>query len=157
MTKSIAIAVVCCLATLVGVDQTALAQAGSTGGAIGKTDKAASGGEEPRTTARTSIHNSGREQSLPQTIRLTERAPTVTFSVTLQRSGGRIYEGTISHGYVTIFTMVNFTTDTVKMTRNDNPTWGSVTGTYVGHRAGNSATGRATISNALTTTWDASW
>jgi len=46
MTKSIAIAVVCCLSTLVGVDQTAFAQAGSTGGTIGKTDKAASGGNE---------------------------------------------------------------------------------------------------------------
>ena len=47
MTKLIAIAVVCCFATLVGVDQTAFAQAGSTGGTLGKTDKSASGGEEP--------------------------------------------------------------------------------------------------------------
>jgi hypothetical protein len=50
MTKSIAIAVVSGLATLVGVEQTAFAQAGSTGGTIGKTDKSASRGEskEPR-------------------------------------------------------------------------------------------------------------
>jgi len=50
MTKSIAIAVVCCFAALVGVDRTALAQAGSTGGTLGKTDKSASGGRtsEPR-------------------------------------------------------------------------------------------------------------
>jgi hypothetical protein len=52
MTKSIAIAVVCCLAALVGVDRTALAQAGSTGGTLGKTDKSASGGEENKLDSR---------------------------------------------------------------------------------------------------------
>jgi hypothetical protein len=46
MGKSIAIAVVCSLAALVGVDQTAFAQAGSTGGTLGKTDKSVSGGDE---------------------------------------------------------------------------------------------------------------
>jgi hypothetical protein len=48
MTKSIAIAVVCCLAILVAADRSAFAQAGSTGGTLGKTDKSASGGEEGR-------------------------------------------------------------------------------------------------------------
>jgi hypothetical protein len=46
MSKSIAIATICALAALVSTDQTALAQAGSTGGTLGKTDKSASGGEE---------------------------------------------------------------------------------------------------------------
>jgi hypothetical protein len=46
MNKSIPIAIICSLAALVGVDQTALAQAGSTGGTLGKSDKSASGGEE---------------------------------------------------------------------------------------------------------------
>jgi hypothetical protein len=46
MTKSIAIAVVSCLAILVAADGNAFAQAGSTGGTLGKTDKSASGGEE---------------------------------------------------------------------------------------------------------------
>jgi hypothetical protein len=46
MSKSIGIAVACGLAALVGADQTAHAQAGSTGGTIGKTDKSVSGGEE---------------------------------------------------------------------------------------------------------------
>jgi hypothetical protein len=45
MNKSIAIAIICSLTALVGVDQTALAQAGSTGGIVGKTDKSVSGGE----------------------------------------------------------------------------------------------------------------
>jgi len=45
MRKSIALAIVCCLATFVAADGQAFAQAGSTGGTIGKTDKSASGGE----------------------------------------------------------------------------------------------------------------
>ena len=48
MSKSIAIAVACGLAALVVADGTAFAQAGSTGGTLGKTDKSASGGEEER-------------------------------------------------------------------------------------------------------------
>jgi hypothetical protein len=46
MNKSTAIAVACGFAAFVVADQTALAQAGSTGGTVGKTDKSASGGEE---------------------------------------------------------------------------------------------------------------
>jgi hypothetical protein len=51
MGNSIAIAVVCSLVALVAADGSAIAQAGSTGGTLGKTDKSASGGEdtvEPR-------------------------------------------------------------------------------------------------------------
>jgi hypothetical protein len=44
MSKPIALA--CSLAALVATTGTALAQAGSTGGTLGKTDKSASGGEE---------------------------------------------------------------------------------------------------------------
>jgi hypothetical protein len=43
MNKSIAIAVICGWATSFAADQTALAQAGSVGGTIGKTDKSVSG------------------------------------------------------------------------------------------------------------------
>jgi hypothetical protein len=46
MGKSIAIATACCFAALVSADGSAFAQAGSTGGTIGKTDKSASGGED---------------------------------------------------------------------------------------------------------------
>jgi hypothetical protein len=45
MRKSIAILVVSWLAALFAADVTAFAQAGSTGGTLGKTDKSASGGE----------------------------------------------------------------------------------------------------------------
>jgi hypothetical protein len=46
MTKSAAIAAICCFVTLVATDKIAFAQAGSTGGTLGKTDKSVSGGEE---------------------------------------------------------------------------------------------------------------
>jgi len=46
VSKSIAIAVGCSLAALVAASGTAFAQAGSTGGTLGKTDKSASGGED---------------------------------------------------------------------------------------------------------------
>jgi hypothetical protein len=48
MGKSIALAVVCGLAALIAANGIAFAQAGSTGGTLGKTDKSASGGEESR-------------------------------------------------------------------------------------------------------------
>jgi hypothetical protein len=153
------LAVVWGMIALFGGDRIALAQAGSTGGTIGKQDKSVSGGEEQPPTARKSAtsHNSEREQLLPQTIRLTESSYGGTFSITLQRSGAKIYEGTYSNGVVTTFAMTNFTAGTVTMTRSDKPTWGAVTGTYVGHRHGNSATGHAPLSNGATVNWDASW
>jgi hypothetical protein len=58
MTKSIAIAVVSCLAILVAADGNAFAQAGSTGGTIGKTDKSASGGDKETEPQRRSIRPS---------------------------------------------------------------------------------------------------
>jgi hypothetical protein len=154
-----AIASICWMDALLFTHTTALAQAGSTGGTIGKTDKSASGGEEHQTTARKSAtsHNSGEAQALPRTIRLVENSFAGTFSITLRSSGGKNYEGTFSHGYVTTFTMVTFSKETVKMMRNDKPAWGAVTGTYVGHRDGNSATGTAPVSNGITVTWEASW
>jgi hypothetical protein len=43
---ALGIAGIICLIAFLATDQTALAQAGSTGGTIGKTDKSVSGGEE---------------------------------------------------------------------------------------------------------------
>jgi hypothetical protein len=45
-TGVVAVAILCVVAGSVAIDRTALAQAGSTGGAIGKTDKSVSGAEE---------------------------------------------------------------------------------------------------------------
>jgi hypothetical protein len=53
MGKSIALAVVCGLAALIAANGIAFAQAGSTGGTLGKTDKSASGGRSHAHTVRT--------------------------------------------------------------------------------------------------------
>jgi hypothetical protein len=66
MSKSIAIAVACGLAALVVADGTAFAQAGSTGGTLGKTDKSASGGEEETRGGRKSDNRNA--AATPKTI-----------------------------------------------------------------------------------------
>src|SRR5271168_2171947 len=108
-----------------------LAQAGSTGGSIGKTDKSISGGEDqpaspPRArSSRPAERDSRREESLPGTIQLNEHALGMHWSITLRNAGGNNYNGTWSHGYVTRFTMTSFTKTSVKMERTDKPVFGS--------------------------------
>ncbi len=142
---------------------TLVAQAGSTGGIIGKTDKSISddgGRSSSSSTARpnrSAKQTSNKEESLPKTIRINERAFGLNYSITLQNVGGKNYQGTWSHGYVTKFTVTAFTNDSMKMKRTDNPAFGSVTGSYTGSRTGNGATGQAVISNGVTSSWDASW
>ena len=63
MSKPIAIAVACGLAALVVADGSAFAQAGSTGGTIGKTDKSVSGGEDqPQTRQRSKASSASKER-----------------------------------------------------------------------------------------------
>jgi hypothetical protein len=59
MRKPVTLGTVCiiCLMTLLAADRGAFAQAGSTGGTIGKTDKSVSGGEE-----QTPEHNTSRTE-----------------------------------------------------------------------------------------------
>jgi hypothetical protein len=141
-----------------------VAQAGSTGGTIGKTDKSiifnGADQQSPGHHTRSGLpanRNSDKEDSLPRTIQLNDRANGLSYSVTLQNVGGNNYAGTWSHGYVTRFTVIAFTHDSIKMKRNDSPAFGSVTGSYLGSRTGNHATGEATVSNGATSNWDASW
>jgi hypothetical protein len=61
----------------------------------------------------------------------------LSYSITLRNVGGNNYEETWSHGYVTKFTVIAFTRDSIKMRRNDNAAFGSVTGSYTGSRTGN--------------------
>ncbi|MGB9171133.1 MAG: hypothetical protein WCC35_06035, partial [Bradyrhizobium sp.] len=139
------------------------AQAGSTGGSIGKTDKSISGGEDHPSaqpharSSRATDRDSGREESLPKTIQLNEHALGMHWSITLHNVGGNNYQGTWSHGYVTSFTMTSFTKTAVKMQRTDKAAFGAVTGSYSGSRNGNHAAGEATVSNGGTPNWDASW
>jgi hypothetical protein len=54
MSKSIAIVVLSCLAILIAADGNALAQAGSTGGTLGKMDKSVSGQHEVKVARQSS-------------------------------------------------------------------------------------------------------
>ena len=139
-----------------------VAQAGSTGGSIGKTDKSISGGggqqSSPRAGSRRSDdRDSSKMESFPKTIQLNDHAHGLSYSITLRNVGGNNYQGTWSHGYVTRFTITTFTKDSMKMERNDNPAFGSVSGSYTGSRNGHRAEGQATISNGATSNWEASW
>lgn len=140
-----------------------VAQAGSMGGSIGKTDKSISGGEEqptPSPRARSSRpvdHDSSRGESLPKAIQLNEHALGMHWSITLHNVGGNNYNGTWSHGYVTSFTMTSFTKTSVTMQRTDKPAVGAVTSNYSGSRNGNHAAGEASHSNGGVSNWDASW
>jgi len=141
----------------------ALAQAGSTGGTIGKQDKSISGGEEQRSShphagfSQPANREKSKEDYPPKIIQLNEHAFGQTYSVTLRNIGGRSYQGTWSHGYVTKSAVIALTNTSIKMQRIDNPTFGAVSGSYTGSRTGNSATGEAKESNGATTKWDASW
>jgi hypothetical protein len=140
-----------------------VAQAGSTGGSIGKMDKSISGGEDqpaasPRVrSSRPADREASREESLPKTIQINERALGGHWSITLRNVGGNNYAGTWSHGYVTSFTITSFTKTSVKMERTDKPAVGAVTSSYSGSRNGNHAAGEASHSNGFTSNWDASW
>ena len=143
--------------------RTLVAQAGSTGGSIGKKDKSISDGGEQRSStpdvrfARPANRNSNKEESFPKAIQLNDHAHGLSYSVTLHNVSGNNYQGTWSHGYVTKFTVTALTKDSLKMERNDNPAFGSVSGSYTGSRTGNRAIGKATVSNGVTSDWDASW
>jgi hypothetical protein len=111
------VAVLTCAALI--LPATASAQAGSTGGTIGKTDKSISGGGERRSPTpdvsarRPTSRNSSKEDSFPKTIQLNEHANGQNYSITLRNVGGNNYRGTWSHGYVTRFTVTAFTRDSM--------------------------------------------
>jgi hypothetical protein len=136
----------------------ALAQAGSTGGTIGKQDKSISGGGEERrepqgSRAKPSGHRSGERQGLPQTIRLSESSIAGNYSITLRHTGSNAYEGRWNVGIVSRMT-ISMTNATMVIERHDvsNPSGPLYSATYTGVRAGNFASGRY-----LNGTWQASW
>lgn len=141
----------------------ALAQAGSTGGTIGKQDKSASGGGQEQSEpqghrAKPSGHSEER-QGLPQTIRLSENSIGGSNSITLHHSGGSTYEGTWNVGIVSRMT-INMTNATMVVVRHDvsNPLGSLYSSTYSGTRAGNSASGSfVNHTVGVTGTWEATW
>jgi hypothetical protein len=142
--------------------RTLLAEAGSTGGSIGRTDKSISGGEERSTAPDTGPgrrvnRNSSREEAFPKAIQLNEHWHGLNYSISLRNVGGGNYQGTWSHGYVTKFTVTAFTKNSMKLERTDSPAIGACSGSYTGTRTGNHAEGEASISNGAVSKWDASW
>ena len=137
---------------------TRVAQAGSTGGSVGKKDKSITGEEErsPDAGRGRSTHAS-REEGFPKTIQLNEHWHGLNYTVSLQNVGGGNYRGTWSHGYVTKFVVTAFTGNSMKMERTDDPAFGAASGSYTGSRTGNHAAGEASISNGASSKWDASW
>ena len=121
---------------------------GNVGGVIGKPSKPA---PAKPSAART------RSDGLPQAIHLTERSHAGTYTITLRRTGGSIYGGTWSHGYVTTFVIATFNQTRMILKRTDAPAFGAVTGTYTGTRAGKTASGDAVVSNGITPKWEAAW
>jgi hypothetical protein len=147
---------------------TVFAQAGSTGGTIGKTGKSSSGGEEQsepggqlRREPRSSDRGSSEKQSLPQAIRINEHNTTHgDFSSTLQHEGGSSYRASWSNGVTSRMTM-SMSNGSVTFHRQDtNGPLGSVglvTGTYTGRRVGNTVSGSYHVSNGSGGSWNASW
>jgi hypothetical protein len=137
--------------------RTLVAQAGSTGGSVGKKDKSIGEEESSPDAGRGRSAHASREEGFPKTIQLNEHWHGLNYTITLQNVGGGNYQGTWSHGYVTKFIVTAFTGNSMKMERTDNPAFGAVTGSYTGSRTGNHAAGEASISNGASSKWDASW
>jgi hypothetical protein len=154
-----------CLIALLCTDRTAFAQAGSTGGTLGKTDKSASGGEEQaaplRHAPRHVSEGSTTKQGLPPVFQLTEHGLVGTYSVTLRHVGGSTYQGTWgTSGELSTQMTVTMTPTTMVVQRRDtkNSTGGPLyVSTYSGTRAGHSASGTFHHTNGYEGTWEASW
>jgi hypothetical protein len=141
----------------------AFAQAGSTGGTIGKQDKSVSGGEEQREPG--SRQKGGQQEispSMPAIINLIDHSGS-GFSIMLRRTSGNVYEGTWNHGIVSQMT-VRISQSSMTLDRRDisGTAMNLCHGRYTGTRS--PGTSRASGDAAIvcgfgpwTSTWDASW
>jgi hypothetical protein len=161
--KTWIIAVALGIALSAAVASGASAQAGSTGGTIGKQDKSTSGGgqeqSEPQGRRAKPSGHSEERQGLPQTVRLSESSIGGSYSITLHHTGGNAYEGTWNVGIVSRMT-INMTNATMVVVRHDvsNPIGVLHSTTYSGTRAGNSASGSfVNHTVGVTGTWEATW
>ena len=142
---------------------TSFAQAGSTGGIIGKQDKSLSGGEQPdepsggpRHPEHSTTQSPDKRQTLPQRIRLIQGS----YSATLRHLGGNAYQATWNDQGVSRMT-VTITKASMTIQRQDvsgtGPLW-SVT--YSGTITGNTASGTFNTTNPINGAqgpWEASW
>jgi hypothetical protein len=139
------------------------AQAGSTGGTIGKQDKSISGGEEaPNALPNPRAAKPAPASSSPSIIHLKERNETGEYTATLKRIDANTYEAVYNQGTMSRMT-VTIGQDAMTIERRD--TTGGIFychGHYTGTRV--PGTSRASGESAVvcgvvgaTSTWDASW
>jgi hypothetical protein len=167
MRKAIAAAGIAVLAALAltATSSASFAQADSTGGTIGKTDKSISGGEETPAQRPTtpSPKLAPTSSSLPSTIHINEHKATYgEFSATLRRTNSNIYEGVWNQGTITRMTVTigqeSMTMERVDLSGGIFSCHGHYTGTRVlGTLKASGADSVTCGLNAATSTWDASW
>src|ERR1700689_4435242 len=146
----------------------ALAQAGSTGGTIGKQDKSISGGEvadRPRAALhpmRRAARAPAESSSLPPTIHLHEHNPTYgDYSATLKRTNSNTYEAVWTPGGGTSRMMVTIGQESIAIERSDTSGVFPCHGHYMGARVPGTAKASGEDTGAcgvvgFTDTWDAS-
>jgi hypothetical protein len=170
MRKVIAPALGAVLAVLViaAASDASFAQAGSTGGMIGKQDKSVSGSDQipaPHSNTRSAKPDSAAASlSSPAMIHLDEHNATWgDFSISLKRTGSNIYEGvwspggTISRMTVTIG-QESMAIERVDMSGGINLCHGHYSGTRI--RGTTKASGEDTVAcqiGGASSTWTASW
>jgi hypothetical protein len=139
------------------------AQAGSTGGTIGKQDKSISGGQETHSLRRdTRPDKPAPVSSSPQIIHLSEHNATYgEFTATLKLTGSNTYEARYNQGTISRMT-VTIGQDSMTIERRDLSGVFPCHGHYNGTRmpGTSKASGESTVACGLvgtTSTWDASW
>jgi hypothetical protein len=167
MRKAIAPLGIAALAVLVvtATSNSLFAQAGSTGGTIGKQEKSVSGGEEtpaPRGNTH-STKPAPLSFSLPPTIQLNEHNATWgEFSAIMKRTGSNTYEAVWKHGLISRMTVTigqeSMTIERVDLSGVMNLCHIHYTGTRVpgASKASGIDTGTCALGGG-TSTWDASW
>ena len=141
-----------------------LAQAGSTGGTIGKQDKSLSGGEEtppPRRETRPARPASA-TFSLPPTIHLNEHNTGGDWSATLKRKDSNTYEALWNTGGTSRMTVTigqeSMTIERVDLSGGINLCRGHYTGTRVpGTSKASGEDVAVCVLGGATNKWEASW
>jgi hypothetical protein len=160
---SVGIALLAVLHLVSSNASSALAQAGSTGGTIGKQDKSISGDEqqsEPsgaRRPGRSTTQRPDERQALPQRIRFIQGS----YSATLRHLGGNAYQGTWEGGELVSRMTVTMTAASITIRRKDISGSGLLWSvTYTGTRTGNTASGTFITAGPISGaqgSWEASW
>ena len=140
-----------------------LAQAGSTGGTVGKQDKSLSGGEEtpaPRETTRSA--KAAPASPTPSIIQLNEHNAGGNWSATLKRKDSNTYEALWNTGGTSRMTVTigkdSMTIERIDLSGGINLCRGHYTGTRVpGTSKASGEDVAVCVLGGATNTWEASW